>query len=1311
MTEDQKLEIRGEEQRPSSRGKIITPTIEEMKQQTMSIIEDNLEVPAERKNSQSRSNSRTGGIPNDPEKEQQDTIDLLKLSRPSSRTSKVPTPLEELKEQSISLLEDTIGTNLDVGQSQSPVVARHRTFSTASSSGFEQTEPAEWVDNEDEDELMIILDSDPHFGLENVVEEEEEPIQHGKHSLGSAKTPESSVDVDALEQLELQYQLETRAGSSQDTKQSSRPSSVQERPASILKGSREPSGERTELDVKGSMSGSRPASKNSFREKSKQGLLEKKKISFDDDFPFDDQGSKIEETVVVQKSRSQSKERPGSRTSQGSFKGRTDPERKKSASQVPELETIEIPSSLKEKLEQIEQSEPVYKKTSGERQDSPRPPSRPSSTGYTHLDEFERKLAEMETELEEEASKKTTTEDQETETNLVKRENMWNLCGQEGETYDGYFVNQEQELENIDHSFIVAPGNTEEETVDPRSKKVSFAAADERYEIQRAGEVKTLGKNMYSFSPPKPMKKLPTKSQNSIESNDEETPTVGSSKISSKEPSPFTGDNRGFFSSLRRSVSRSKTPETEKEKESESFFGSLLRKGKRGSKSASRQSSVDRDSQELGSELEGRMSRASDAGSENSLVMKLKKVAKKKPKQVSTTDFDELFARGMAMSSGVESEDNPDTAARERKRGVKDNGIGYSEKVAAFLVDQAKNTQITDDIRAESKQSKKTSTVSISEPRTGSRQEKKPIKIHVPSPDDNVPIIMERKLSEYAKPHEIKLSPTTPKRDIFTGEVLPQSPDEEFLARITDFVSNYSKQSYEQAWPASPSKSKERANKKISRTLDKNSINNSPKISENLEKMKKEPSIVNSTETVQDPRNTSQERTFVAEASPMLKQASIENEIPPEFLPSEGTETTETVPVEESDFLSKVSSFVSEYSQAEEYSQKIWPSSPQPAVGRTEKRKKTMSPGKSFIDNEAGDVQWFGRSIEADSYEAQVQVEELDKRHKKNNLSAGAALMRQHLSLAASEAPASPPVRAPPRLNKRSSASSSSETPQELSPLPGKRPDQTSGPPSRQSESRFSNEEFFSRLVVGLQQFATPEPEVRTPLQPFGCSLYKSQSESFLKPQPTVAPEKLAEAAVVVRARAGSEATSQSQARKVTQSMSQLGGKTGQERNAEFYDKLVTGLKDMTASRQSQVQPAPVEGETSGDIYRKYSHHLGRAEFGTLKRRESTGSNSSVMKSPGLARQDSGYDQISGKLPLSRKVSRQDSDEKRMKRGQSKLSDTSEAMPDLEIDDEIESEMLMRIGNIHNRSVTPVAERSSSLGLMISLKLFLPVND
>merc|ERR1719450_263433 len=118
---------------------------------------------------------------------------------------------------------------------------------------------------------------------------------------------------------------------------------------------------------------------------------------------------------------------------------------------------------------------------------------------------------------------------------------------------------------------------------------------------------------------------------------------------------------------------------------------------------------------------------------------------------------------------------------------------------------------------------KKSSTSSVpkSESRSQSRQERKPIKIHILSQDDDVAIITERKISDYAKPQEIKLSPQTPKRDIFTGEVLPQSPDEEFLARITDFVSNYSKNTYEQVWPSSPSKSKERFNNKISSTHNK----------------------------------------------------------------------------------------------------------------------------------------------------------------------------------------------------------------------------------------------------------------------------------------------------------------------------------------------------------------------------------------------------------------------------------------------------------------------------------------------------------
>ena len=54
---------------------------------------------------------------------------------------------------------------------------------------------------------------------------------------------------------------------------------------------------------------------------------------------------------------------------------------------------------------------------------------------------------------------------------------------------------------------------------------------------------------------------------------------------------------------------------------------------------------------------------------------------------------------------------------------------------------------------------------------------------------------------------------------------------------------------------------------------------------------------------------------------------------------------------------------------------------------------------------------------------------------------------------------------------------------------------------------------------------------------------------------------------------------------------------------------------------------------------------------------------------------DSSYDKINPKL---KKMSRQDSGEK-YARGQSRMSDTSETMPDLELDDEIETVMHRKI--------------------------------
>ena len=40
---------------------------------------------------------------------------------------------------------------------------------------------------------------------------------------------------------------------------------------------------------------------------------------------------------------------------------------------------------------------------------------------------------------------------------------------------------------------------------------------------------------------------------------------------------------------------------------------------------------------------------------------------------------------------------------------------------------------------------------------------------------------------EYAKPEEIKVSPA-PKRDLFTGLLVPDTPEALFLQRVTDFV-------------------------------------------------------------------------------------------------------------------------------------------------------------------------------------------------------------------------------------------------------------------------------------------------------------------------------------------------------------------------------------------------------------------------------------------------------------------------------------------------------------------------------------------
>ena len=435
-----------------------------------------------------------------------------------------------------------------------------------------------------------------------------------------------------------------------------------------------------------------------------------------------------EDELFIVLDRPQSKDRPSSRTSEGSYNSkevRTETDRKKSSSMVPELEVVEMPQALKQKFEEME-SDMDYLKDAhdnfkkmqydgNDRADSPRPLSqnRPSSTGFTHLDDFEMKLAAMESELANEEERQQEMDMFETtERSLSRGDNMWDLSSnieresgfeqvlldfednveyqretnfgsirknnmaEQNLTDDGFYINQEEELQNVDHSMIKSGEFTTESEdvgsgcVSPgQSKKVSFAATEERYEIERPGEVNTLGKKLYSFSPPKSMKKLPGKEVQAEattnvrqEMKNIEVPILVTKIPSSKDQSPTPGDKNSSKKKLMKSITGSPDPNR---KESESLIGSLLRKGRKGSRSGSRQSSVERGSQDLGSEEERReSSRASDggsdAGSENSLVMKIKKLTKRKPK-VQMADFDELFARGEARSAQLDSENNKDT--------------------------------------------------------------------------------------------------------------------------------------------------------------------------------------------------------------------------------------------------------------------------------------------------------------------------------------------------------------------------------------------------------------------------------------------------------------------------------------------------------------------------------------------------------------------------------------------------------------------------------------------------------------------------
>jgi len=127
--------------------------------------------------------------------------------------------------------------------------------------------------------------------------------------------------------------------------------------------------------------------------------------------------------------------------------------------------------------------------------------------------------------------------------------------------------------------------------------------------------------------------------------------------------------------------------------------------------------------------------------------------------------------------------------------------------------------------------------------------------------------------------------------------------------------------------------------------------------------------------------------------------------------------------------------------------------------------------------------------------------------------------------------------------------------------------------------------------------------------------------------------------------------------------------------NEEFYEKLRTGLKTaLTPERGFDT----TQEEPGG--YQKYSHHLGRAEFGTLKKpsvapsRDDSGERANQGR---VISRNTSSDKINERMAGSRKVSRQNSGTHldRGLRSDSRASDYSIALPDLEVDPEAQMEI------------------------------------
>jgi len=758
--------------------------------------------------------------------------------------------------------------------------------------------------------------------------------------------------------------------------------------------------------------------------------------------------------------------------------------------------------------------------------------------------------------------------------------------------------------------------------------------------------------------------KLSDKSQkkNHKKENETQNETIQTNNIITDQQLEETPISRSKSSSMKNLLSSltggrmgSKSPDPSR-RNSGSLFGSLLRKGgkgsKTGSRSGSRQSSVERGSQYLGSEDEGRSTSrvsdiGSDGGSESSMVMKLKKLTKKKPPKVKTTDFDELFARGMAKSAQLDRETKDIVLTENKNENIlkmppkkseestqKNSQTSQEEEFLARVTnfvakyDFDSENKVWPAVEANrSKQEKNSANTEVM---------RSPI-ISESNPSPSIKI-EENATKKYAAPEDIKLSPVGAKKDIFTGKVLPTSPEEEFLSKITNFVAKYQVDSdnSEKVWPAVVSKDTNPQSKETRPSTNipeakenKSSIEmfkkfvEEPKVTESRNRRSKSKSQVEPT-----PRERrSKSKTQVESTPEPIHSTHVSNvtSVPNKFDEAKDKSVTEESdkkikPISEADFLAKVTSFVAKYEPKDEYAEKIWPAIPPQKESTIAEGKplNTAKPsGKKYLDIETG-TEWFGRSIEMKEPESETVKTKSQKSVEKspksvNNLSAGAALMRKHLS-----------GTEPPNVEdliKDENKSSQADREKEI---------KISLPNTSTQKISSSKEEVRSLL--------TPEVPSRTKSKSprKDASVEKSQTPTAEPPQ--LAPVK----------------------------SDQILQPAPQSSNAEFYTKLVTGLRNLTTPEPEHVKETPDQ-----DIYRKYSHHLGRAEFGSLRRKDSTQNSNSNLR---YQSRDSVYNLPSRGLsrdPSFEKINKRLASSRDQIRSQSKASDTSEALPDLEVEDDL----------------------------------------